>query len=124
MSNKKPEGKAGRGNAEKAGQKPAVPMEELVIGGAHYLTHLTRKFRNRVPWVRPDHRKVLSVIPGTIQKILVSEGMEVEPGTPLLILEAMKMRNEVRSPVPGRVKRIHVSEGDLVAKALLLVEIR
>ena len=98
-------------------------MEDLVIGGAPYLTHLTRKFRNRIPWVRPDHRKVLSVIPGTIQKIMVKRGAEVEHGTPLLILEAMKMRNEVLSPVQGRVKRIYVAEGDLVAKAQLRLEI-
>jgi biotin carboxyl carrier protein len=42
----------------------------------------------------------------------------------LLILEAMKMRNEVVSPVTGRVKRIHVAEGDQVAKAQLLIELR
>lgn len=124
MSNKKLEGKGGRGKQEKAGQVAEVPMEELIIGGAPYITQLTRKFRNRVPWVRPDHRKVLSVIPGTIQKILIEKGMQVEHGTPLLILEAMKMRNEVRSPCHGRVKRIYVEEGDLVARAQLLVEIR
>jgi len=101
-----------------------TPQEELVIGGAPYMTHLTRKFRNRKAWIRPDRKKVLSVIPGTIQKIMVEKGAEVEQGTPLLILEAMKMRNEVVSPVTGRVKRIHVAEGDQVAKAQLLIELR
>ncbi|MGW8316950.1 MAG: acetyl-CoA carboxylase biotin carboxyl carrier protein subunit [Bacteroidales bacterium] len=101
-----------------------TPLEELVIGGAPYLTHLTRKFRNRSIWMRPDHKKVLAVIPGTIQKILVEKGAEVEHGTPLMILEAMKMRNEVVSPVTGRIKRIHVSEGEQVAKSQLLIELK
>lgn len=108
-------------NARK-GKVPEDQMEELVIGGAQYLTLLTRKFKNRTSWVRPDLNKVVAVIPGTIQKILVEKGAEVDIGTPLLILEAMKMRNEVVSPVQGRVKEIYVTEGEQVAKAQLLIE--
>jgi biotin carboxyl carrier protein len=97
-----------------------VPFE---IGNAIYDTQLTRKFRSRKNWVRPDERLVLAFIPGTIQKIFIKEGMKIEPGTPLLILEAMKMRNELISPISGVVKRIHVSEGDMVPKNHLLVEV-
>jgi biotin carboxyl carrier protein len=99
------------------------PMEQLEIGGALYETRLTKKFRNRENWSRPDERKVEAVIPGTIQRIMVSEGEEVSPGTPMLILEAMKMRNEVVSPIQGIIRKIYVSEGDQVPKAQLLVEI-
>lgn len=109
---------------DKQGRWHDTPQEELVIGGAPYMTHLTRKFRNRPIWVRPDHKKVLAVIPGTIQKIFVEKGAEVEHGTPLMILEAMKMRNEVVSPVNGRIKRILVSEGEQVAKSQLLIELK
>ena len=97
-------------------------LEKLEIGGALYTTRLTNKFRNRASWSRPDERKVEAIIPGTIQRIMVQEGEEVQPGTPLLILEAMKMRNEVLSPVHGVVSKILVSEGDQVPKAQLLVE--
>jgi biotin carboxyl carrier protein len=103
---------------------PRPQLEKIIIGGATYETRLTGKFRNRTTWRKPDKNKVESVIPGTIQKILVQVGQEVEYGEPLLILEAMKMRNEVRAPVSGKVYRIHVREGEHVPKAHLLVQLR
>ena len=98
-------------------------LEELEIGSAVYLHRLTGKFRSRRNWIRPDLRKVTAFIPGTIQKVLVREGDVVSQGTPLLILEAMKMRNELCAPLEGVIEKIHVSEGDLVTKDLLLVEL-
>lgn len=106
------------------GKDPADPsLKELVIGGAVYLTRLNTKFENRRNWERPDDRKVTAVIPGTVQKIMVEEGTEVDQGTPLLILEAMKMRNEVNAPRKGMIKKIYVSENEQVAKKQLLLEI-
>lgn len=98
------------------------PMEQLEIGNVIYQTRLTSKFRNRVNWQRPDVRKVDSIIPGNIQRITVKEGDEVSPGTPMLILEAMKMRNEILSPLQGIIKKIYVSEGDMVPKDHLMIE--
>ncbi|MCK5134347.1 MAG: acetyl-CoA carboxylase biotin carboxyl carrier protein subunit [Bacteroidales bacterium] len=100
------------------------PLEELEIGSAIYLTRLTTKFNNRKSWQRPDERMVQAVIPGTIHKIMVKEGAEVNLGTPLLILEAMKMRNKVLSPVQGVIRKIHVAEGEKVRKERLLLEIK
>lgn len=97
-------------------------MESLEIGNALYVTRLTSKFRNRISWQRPDEKRVEAFIPGTIQHIMVKEGQNVSTGTPLLILEAMKMRNEVLSPVDGIIKKIHVSEGEMVPKSHLLVQ--
>lgn len=99
-----------------------APMESLEIGSAIYTTRLTSKFKNRKLWQKPDEMKIVAVIPGTIQRIMAKEGEEVTAGTPLLILEAMKMRNEVLSPVNGVVTKIHVSEGEMVSKAHLLIE--
>ena len=99
-----------------------APLEQLEIGSVLYSTRLTSKFRERVIWQRPDERKVEAVIPGTIQRIMVNEGDEISPGTPMLVLEAMKMRNLVLSPMLGTVKKIYVSEGDMVSKAHLLLE--
>jgi len=114
--------------SKKSATSPPVPeaessLEELVVGGAVYQTHLTNKFRNRTRWIKPDVMRVEAVIPGTIQKIMVEAGQEVESGDPLLILEAMKMRNEVLSPVSGRVEQIFVKEGEQVPKAHLLVKL-
>jgi biotin carboxyl carrier protein len=110
---------------EKSGKtkaKSEPPMEELEIGSVRYQTRLTSKFINRKSWERPDERKVVAVIPGTIQKLLVKEGEEVAAGTSLMILEAMKMRNEVRAAIQGVVKKIHVKEGEQVPKGYLLLE--
>lgn len=110
---------------EKSSKKKPIsdlPMESLEIGNAIYTTRLTSKFKNRVLWKKPDAKKIEAVIPGTIQRIMAKEGDKVSAGTPLLILEAMKMRNEVLSPVSGVVMKIHVSEGEMVPKAHLLVE--
>ena len=109
-------------NTGEPGKKKGSSLEKLEIGNAVYLTRLTSKFINRKKWQRPDLHKVRALIPGTIQKILISEGDQVSAGSPLLILEAMKMRNEVRSPVQGIIKKIHVTEGEQVPKDHLLVE--
>ncbi len=63
-------------------------------------------------------------MPGKIIEILTEEGREVRAGEPLLILEAMKMQNEIQSPVAGKIKKIHVSGGDNVMKDDLLIEIQ
>ena len=108
--------------SQKKKSVPEPPMEQLEIGNVQYQTRLTSKFLNRDNWQRPDERKVGAIIPGSIQRIMVSEGDEVSPGFPMLILEAMKMRNEILSPLQGIIKKIYVSEGDMVPKAHLLLE--
>jgi biotin carboxyl carrier protein len=108
----------------KSHPRPEPPLQELEIGNAIYITRLTSKFMRRKTWERPDERKILAVIPGTIQKLMVEEGEAVTSGKPLMILEAMKMRNEVRSPIHGIIKKIHVREGEQVPKMHLLLEFR
>lgn len=102
---------------------PQLPMEELEIGGAVYTTRLTAKFKNRKNWEPHDQSKILAVIPGTIQEVMVKEGDEVVAGESMLILEAMKMRNEIKAPRQGRIKKINVEQGEQVSKSYLLVEI-
>ncbi|MCU0632278.1 MAG: pyruvate/oxaloacetate carboxyltransferase [Methanolinea sp.] len=67
---------------------------------------------------------VKSNMQGMVLKILVSRGAEVKKGTPLLVLEAMKMENPIHSPVDGRVADIFVDTGDTVQSGdvLLVVE--
>jgi biotin carboxyl carrier protein len=57
---------------------------------------------------------VEAVMPGIVVKVLVEEGQPVSEGDAVLILEAMKMENEVRAEFAGRVERIHVQAGDAV----------
>jgi biotin carboxyl carrier protein len=62
-------------------------------------------------------------IPGRLVKILVKAGDRVSASQPLLVLEAMKMENEVRAPRAGTVKTIHVAEGAVVDAGQILVSL-
>lgn len=66
---------------------------------------------------------VPSPLPGTIVKILVKEGDQVKVGQPLLILEAMKMENEIEALQAGTVTSIAVAQGDTVMEGDILVNI-
>ncbi|NLX67198.1 MAG: biotin/lipoyl-binding protein [Bacteroidales bacterium] len=66
---------------------------------------------------------VVSPMPGNILQIAVKEGDIVEKGDNLLILEAMKMENEIVSEVSGTVHRIYVHPGDTVMEGITLIEI-
>jgi glutaconyl-CoA/methylmalonyl-CoA decarboxylase subunit gamma len=63
-------------------------------------------------------------IPGVITMIKIEVGQAVKMGDPLLVLEAMKMENEIHSSIAGTVKKINVSTGDRVNKgdALVVIE--
>ena len=98
-------------------------MEQLTIDEAPYVTNFTKKFLNRRRYVAKDPKKVLAHIPGVIQRIHVVEGQEVKWGERLLVLEAMKMKNDIAAPLDGVIKAVHIRAGDMVAKDQLLVEI-
>ena len=66
---------------------------------------------------------VTSSMPGTIVDILVKAGKKVKAGDPGLVIEAMKMENEVPAPVSGTVKTVNVAKGDSVNPDEALVEI-
>jgi biotin carboxyl carrier protein len=62
-------------------------------------------------------------MPGRVVKILVSEGEVVAQGAPAIIVEAMKMENELHAPTAGVVQRVAVREGDTVDAGQVLLEI-
>jgi biotin carboxyl carrier protein len=61
---------------------------------------------------------------GTVLKVLVRAGDNVQKGKTVLVLETMKMENAIQTPVSGVVKAINVSEGDSVSAddALIVIE--
>ncbi len=65
--------------------------------------------------------EVRAPMPGLILKLMVEPGDKVKVGQTLLIMEAMKMENEIRSPVEGTVKQIAVTEQKPVEKDELLI---
>lgn len=62
-------------------------------------------------------------MPGKILELLVGEGDEVEEGEPVVILEAMKMENELKAPASGVVTSVSVSENNSVEKNQTILEI-
>ena len=58
--------------------------------------------------------KIVTPMPGKVIKILVAEGDKVDEGQPLVIVESMKMENEIKSPAKATVKSVHFQPGDLV----------
>ena len=77
--------------------------------------HAAEKARNK------GGGELKSVMPGVVVEILVEIGQAVEEGQPLVILEAMKMQNEIGAPATGVVKRIWVEEGAAVAGGAKLI---
>jgi biotin carboxyl carrier protein len=66
-------------------------------------------------------QQVLAPMPGKVVKILVKAGDEVKARQGLVVIEAMKMENELRSPKDGRVSDLLVTEGASVEAGRLLV---
>jgi biotin carboxyl carrier protein len=126
------------------------PVYSLILGGRSYQAHLNLAedgyevlLRGRLYHVKvEDERQRLlrqasvgrlaegadfqlkAPMPGLIVALPVSEGQEVEAGRNLVILESMKMQNELRAPRAGKVGHIHVRVGDTVdqKQALLTLE--
>lgn len=70
-----------------------------------------------------DESGLFTQMPGKVVKIFSKIGDKVEKGQTLLILEAMKMENEIKSGVTGQVKAIHVKAGDALENGVLMIEV-
>jgi biotin carboxyl carrier protein len=90
-----------------------VPIEDERTREARRMTGGARKPRGG--------GDVRSVMPGVVKEIRVRVGDVVEAKAPLLVLEAMKMENEIRADRAGVVKKVHVTAGQAVDKGALLV---
>jgi len=97
-------------------------LKRFVIDDTEYHTRFTPKFERRKAYIPPDPKLVLAYIPGVILSINAQTGQTVKWGDSLLILEAMKMKNDVTSPRDGRIKRVFVQKGQMVGKNQRLVE--
>jgi acetyl/propionyl-CoA carboxylase alpha subunit len=70
-----------------------------------------------------ESSSVVAPMPGTVIRVLVAPGDEVEPRQPLVVLEAMKMETPLVSPYAAIVREVRVAEGDRVAGGAVLVEL-
>ncbi|HEY7826202.1 MAG TPA: biotin/lipoyl-containing protein [Candidatus Acidoferrales bacterium] len=77
--------------------------------------------RNRSAAAQAEGRQnVLASMPGKVVRVLAKAGDSVKAGQGLLVVEAMKMQNEIRSPKSGTIERLLVSEGQAVNAGELL----
>ncbi|NUQ80074.1 MAG: acetyl-CoA carboxylase biotin carboxyl carrier protein subunit [Bacteroidetes bacterium] len=102
-----------------------------------YLVYRNHQFRlnvanerdqlvNRMKKVSSDTHGAVTVtapMPGHVTKLHVSAGVRVTKGDPLLVLEAMKMENDIRSPASGTIQTVHVAEGATVERGTTLLVI-
>lgn len=110
----------------------ATPAEEgwiVQLGGerwtvavederAHALRELTGQ-RHR----RGAAGLIRAPMPGLVLRVEVEEGQVLEAGAGVVVLEAMKMENEITTPGPGTVTKVHVQPGEAVEKGAALVEV-
>ena len=89
--------------------------EQKVTGSARYAAELRdpRSLRSRKDGAGNEHgpKKLVAPMPGKVVRILVHEKAEVEAGQGIVVVEAMKMQNEIKSPKKGVVKKIVAAEG-------------
>ncbi len=89
----------------------------LWVGSVRYAAEVRdpRSLRSRTRAV-DDHgpRKLTAPMPGKVVRILLNEGAEVQAGGGVLVVEAMKMQNEVKSPKKGTIQKVVVIEGAAV----------
>ncbi|MEW5941377.1 MAG: biotin/lipoyl-containing protein [Chloroflexota bacterium] len=69
-----------------------------------------------------DGRALVAPLPGTVTEIFVKVGDEIESGQVVLVIEAMKMKNSIRSPRAGKVAAVLATAGQIVTHKQTLVE--
>jgi biotin carboxyl carrier protein len=94
----------------------------LMSGGEAYLLEI-RDLEARVARPFSGDGRIKAPIPGQISRVFVEPGQQVEPGQPILILEAMKMQNEICATRAGSVKLLNVAPGQGVLLNDVLAEI-
>jgi biotin carboxyl carrier protein len=106
------------GQAFEARVEPFAGKLRVHVGGKEYVAavHDPRQWKrgDGAAAVSQGRQQVIAPMPGKIVRVLVKPGEEVEAGQGLVVVEAMKMQNAVRSPKSGTVERVLVAEGQAV----------
>jgi len=106
------------GQSFEARVEPAAAGLRVVVGAHEYAAAIRdpRQWRrHRGAAVEAKGRQqAIAPMPGKVVRVLVKAGDAVEAGQGLVVIEAMKMQNEVRSPKRGTVERLLVSEGQTI----------
>ena len=101
---------------------------QVEVGGETYRLTVEEEFRARVRGRisaagRRGEQIVKAPMPGRVVGVLVGPGDRVQAGAGLIIIEAMKMENELRATAPGEVKEVRVTAGEAVSAGQILLVI-
>ena len=103
---------------EVAGEKESAGDYNALVRGAVVHLNVQDERKRRLGGAKKlaveGPQVVAAPMPGKVVKILVEPGVEVGDGDPLIVIEAMKMENELRAPTAGKVATIFVEEGQTV----------
>jgi biotin carboxyl carrier protein len=104
---------------ERAGGAGRGPVVHVRVRGSVFPMELLgeRKLRMRKAvgeLTVGGRQEVTAPLPGRVVRVLVRTGERVSAGQPLVVVEALRMENELRSPKDGRVIEVHVSDGQVV----------
>lgn len=103
--------------------------DRLLVGGAEHPLQVESEARHRTGRIRSAPpgggrtRDVRAPMPGLIVAVDVEEGERVEAGAGLVVIEAMKMENEIVAPASGNVREVGVRAGQAVEKDALICRI-
>ena len=90
----------------------------VVVGPNQHSVTITdpKRLRSARSASAHDHgsAQIVAAMPGKVIRVLVEVGAQVDSGTGIVVVEAMKMQNEMKSPKDGRVQKILASEGSAV----------
>ncbi len=102
--------------------EPLEKFDEFYLENTVYYTRVPDYYKNRQIYKPLNEKKLLAFIPGTIREMQVKVGDIVSIGDRLMILDAMKMNNDVKSFLDGKIKTVLIQEGDMVKKNQVLIE--
>lgn len=115
------------GKSYEVKQENTATESSIVVGSERFgaVVHDPRSLRSRRSSGAETEgvKRVTASMPGKVVRVLVPAGSAVEAGQGVLIIEAMKMQNEMKSPKKGIVKKITVAEGALVEAGQVLAEV-
>lgn len=93
-------------------------QQQIAIGGTRYSVEVRdpRSWRSRRAGSGTEEgpKKVVAPMPGKVVRVIAQPGAEVELGAGVIVIEAMKMQNELKSPKKGKVRKVLVTEGAAV----------
>jgi 3-methylcrotonyl-CoA carboxylase alpha subunit len=93
----------------------------VAVGGECFTFDLSAEAKSKRAVGAHGNPETRAPMPGKVLQVIAEAGREVNPGDPLLILEAMKMENVLAAEIAGTVKEVHVKAGDMVEPGKLLV---